>query len=621
MDRTRYRAKPEPEQIRKIQFSLEKPQGIETEELFSIICSGGSFRTAAINGSSDKGFISQQIFAVDIDNAKDKSPLPERERLTPEQAVEMAKAAGLTANFIYPTFSDSPALRKFRVLFLLDMPISEAELRSQVADYITNLFGAAADSKCRNPARLFFGTDKPPILTNTEEINRIERIMPLLPEAPKAKPHSNNTEQRKGGTLYNKPKNSHSISNIDLIRAGNIEELRKRLGGRKTTVFDNSEDFLKHVYSELDIAELLEIDTPKSFCCIFHNDKHPSASIFRDKYGNQRYKCNSANCGVSMNIKQIIEALQDAKSEYRAFEFIKAIYNLRVKETAWSKEQTANIDSIISCMTSTAGNGFSEICPTAAKTTRNATLIYLQILNIARNNIFPEPIENSEQNIIFTMSIRQLAKAVGKSSIDKVSKYIKMLVYHEMLEIVPDDEIPRHLLNRANAKRTGEKHCHTNFYRIPSWVYKRTQLIEAQGKRWKNQNYRLNGISYELFFRNEGAVMAKKLYPQTATFITKSGEEVQRKTTKKSDEMTMILSDALLQQIQKSGYTTETDVINEVGNKTGYKMADIQMKRSINEILDSYGLKKIRANNTLKKRYGINSNGYPLIIVSDAQTE
>lgn len=590
------------------------------QDLFSVICSGGSFRTAAIKGNADSGFISQQLFAVDIDNAKDKEPIPESERLTPERAISRAKKAGLTPNFIYPTFSDSPALRKYRILFLLDIPIIDTELRSRTADYITGIFGNAADSKCRNPARLFFGTDKAAILTDTDHINHIADIEKLLPDKPKIEAPNRKAEPRKRGTLYNEPKKAHSISNIDLIRTGNIEELKNRLGSRKTTVFDNSEDFLKYVYSELDIAELLEVDTPKSFCCIFHDDNNPSASIFRDKYGNQRYKCNSTNCGVSMNIKQVIEALQDTKSEYRAFEFIKAIYNLRVKETAWSKEQTANIDSIISCMTSTAGNGFSEICPTAAKTTRNATLIYLQILNIARNNIFPEPIENSEQNIIFTMSIRQLAKAAGKSSIDKVNKYVKMLIYHEMIEIVPDNKIPPHLLNRANAKRTGEKHCHTNFYRIPSWVFKRTQLIEAQGKRWKNQNYRLNGISYELFYRNEGAAMAKKLYPQTATFTTKAGKEVQRTTTKKSDEMTMQLSDILLKQIQKSGYTTEANVINEAGSRTGYKMADIQIKRSINEILDSYGLKKIRANKAIKEQYGIISNGYPLIIIADMQT-
>ena len=71
IDRTQYRAKPEPEQIRKIQCNLETPQEIDVQDLFGVICSGGSFRTAAISGNSDKGFISQQLFAVDIDNAKE----------------------------------------------------------------------------------------------------------------------------------------------------------------------------------------------------------------------------------------------------------------------------------------------------------------------------------------------------------------------------------------------------------------------------------------------------------------------------------------------------------------------------------------------------------------------
>ena len=188
IDRTRYREKPEPEQIRKIQCNLETPQEIDVQDLFSVICSGGSFRTAAIRGNSDKGFISQQLFAVDIDNAKDKAPIPEADRLTPEQAIDRARAAGLTPNFIYPTFSDSPALRKYRILFLLDVPIIEIGLRGRIADYITNVFGVAADSKCRNPARLFFGTDKPPILTNIDNINQIERIIPLLQDKPKAEP-------------------------------------------------------------------------------------------------------------------------------------------------------------------------------------------------------------------------------------------------------------------------------------------------------------------------------------------------------------------------------------------------------------------------------------------------
>lgn len=313
-----------------------------------------------------------------------------------------------------------------------------------------------------------------------------------------------------------------------------------------------------------------------------------------------------------MNIKQTIELLMNTNSEYKSTKFIKQVYNLKIQETDWSIEQKENIDSIISCMVSAGENGFAAICPTAAKTTRNAGFVYLQILNIAKKSIIPEKI--SEENIIFPMSIRQLAKAAGKSSIDKTSKYVKMLLYHAMLEIVPDSKIPPRILQVANAKRTDKRHCHTNFYQIPSWVYQRTKLIDKKGENWKSKNYRLNGISYELFLRSEGPDIAKALYPQTATFKDGNGTEVQRKTTEEADELTMFLAEILLDQIEQSGYTTEANVIKAATSRTNYKMADTQIKRSINEMMDTYGLQKIRANKAIKQKYGIDGNGYPLII-------
>ena len=108
VDRTKYRAKPNPEQVRKIQCNLEKSQEIEALELFNVICSGGSFRAAAIRGNSDSGFISQQIFAVDIDNAKGKEPIPESSRLTPEHISDIFRQSSITEiqNFIFVGYAN-----------------------------------------------------------------------------------------------------------------------------------------------------------------------------------------------------------------------------------------------------------------------------------------------------------------------------------------------------------------------------------------------------------------------------------------------------------------------------------------------------------------------------------
>ena len=47
------------------------------------------------------------------------------------------------------------------------------------------------------------------------------------------------------------------------------------------------------------------------------------------------------------------------------------------------------------------------------------------------------------------------------------------------------------------------------------------------------------------------------------------------------------------------------------------KSLKTQIKRSLNEIMDLYGLKKVKANKTLKEQYHIKSDGYPNIIIED----
>ena len=212
------------------------------------------------------------------------------------------------------------------------------------------------------------------------------------------------------------------------------------------------------------------------------------------------------------------------------------------------------------------------------------------------------------------MSIRQLAKASGKSSIDKVSKYLKMLIYHKMLEIVPDEEIPQQFLNKAIKQRGSDKHRHTNFYSIPSWVIKRIQLIESQGQKWKENNYRLNGISYEMFYRAEGQKVASELFPQYSKIHTSTGKVIERTTTKKSDQLHEEIQAIILGLITEKGYCTEAEVIAEAGRSK--KTTDIQIKRSLTDIMACNCLKKSRATNELKARFGIKADRYshPMII-------
>jgi len=45
-----------------------------------------------------------------------------------------------------------------------------------------------------------------------------------------------------------------------------------------------------------------------------------------------------------------------------------------------------------------------------------------------------------------------------------------------------------------------------------------------------------------------------------------------------------------------------------------YITTEVQIKKSLKEILDSYGLKRIRANKIIKEQFGMIGDGYPFII-------
>ena len=55
------------------------------------------------------------------------------------------------------------------------------------------------------------------------------------------------------------------------------------------------------------------------------------------------------------------------------------------------------------------------------------------MLSIARNNIYSEKFANNDGEIVFFVSYKRLAEYLGKGNsqkkIDKVNKYVKMLIY------------------------------------------------------------------------------------------------------------------------------------------------------------------------------------------------
>ena len=611
----RFNVKPLGKQCGWVQKSLTQSD-ITIEDLADALCHGASFKPGVLQGGMKAdNWIQQQLFGLDFDDG-----------IRLDEAYDKVISLGITPCFIYTTFSHKEEHHKFRMIFCNDDVITDGNIRDKLQATLMGVVGGI-DEVCFNRDRLFFGGKGKEVLYpaydnrinadsvigkywNDEYEQYISNAKPKLKKKPPSASKDKNDSVKACLPTYENP-------NVKAIKEHDVEYLRQVLS-HEPVVFETKNEFWDYIYSELDIAELIDIDDPHSFCCVLHDDHNPSANIFTTENGIQKYRCCSEN--LTLNIKQLIEILGNFKSEYKAIQFIMDIYNLSIKESQWSIEQRENIDMMIGNITL---NKFKELCPQADKNIKYAKDTFLMMLSIARNNIYSEKFSDDDGGIVFFVTTKRLAECLGKnysqSKIDKVGKYTKMLVYHDLIRILDDSQVPKDLLYKAikysgTDKRSGN---HVNFYSIPSWVIQQLKKIEDNGKHWKEKGYRIDGVSFDMFYRAEGVEVAAYLYPQYKKKKDKYGEIVNRTTTQASDERTMKIAEVILERVQNKGFCTERDVVYILGNQYRYEVTEIQIKRSLNEIMDLHGLKKVKANKLLKEQYGINSDGYPNIIVKD----
>ena len=611
----RFKEKPQGKECGWVQKNL-KQSDITIEDLADALCHGASFKPGVlVGGNKAENWYQQQLFGLDFDDG-----------IRIEDAYNKVVSLGMVPCFMYTTFSHKEEHHKFRMIFCNDTVITDGNIRDRLQATLMGVVGGI-DEVCFNRDRLFFGGKGQVVLhpdyearINAESI--IEKywnddfeqyISNAKPKSKKKnKPAASSKSKDKVGT--DKEYQPYKNLNVKAIKEHDVEYLRKVLA-HEPIEFENKNEFWDYIYSELDIAELIDIDDPRSFCCVLHDDHNPSANIFTTQNGIQKYRCCSEN--LTLNIKQLIEMLGNFKSEYKAVQFIMDIYNLSVKESQWSIEQRENIDMMISNITL---NKFKELCPQADKNIKYAKDTFLMMLSIARNNIYSEKFSNDDGEIVFYVTNKKLAEYMGKSNsqkkMDKISKYVKMLVYHDLIRILDNDQIPKELLKNALKYTNGDKN-RANFYAIPSWVIQQLKTIENNGIRWKEKGYRIGGVSFDMFYRSEGFDVAASLYPQYKKRKNEYGEIVNRTTTKASDERTLKISEVILNCIQNKGYCTEKEVVYILGNQYRYDVTETQIKRSLNEIMDTYGLKKVKANKVLKEQYHIESDGYPNIIIED----
>lgn len=602
--------------IKRMTIDIAKEYTIE--EIKTNILEGKTIRPSYCGGKESE-WISQQIFMLDIDNKeKDKYR-------TYQDIINYCKNINLDPTFIYTSFNHSEECHKIRLVYVLDKPITDINIARDIQLYLMSII-VDTDEQCKNLNRIYYAGKE--IVFNSNNIINSEDIIKKssnINDLEKCPPNNNNIYNNTYIIRGTKTQNSHkqyiiegNSYNIKAISERSTEYLKNKIN-HPHMIFNNNQEFCDYIFKEINLGDFLEFTHPKSFRCIFHEDNNNSAGIFQSENGDWMYHC--FGCGVSYNFLGVIERLGNFKSRPKAYQFIREIFNLEIQESNWQKEQK---EILIENMKVINSGELEKNCPQAYKNIKNNIKYINQLILIAMDNVHNEKLTDNNDNVLFFASNSFLAKQLNMKpdSSKEISKKNALLAYHKLINKVDNPDINKDMLNRSKAigANSDNKYKHVNYYSIPSYNTNLFSEIEEQGQKWKDNNYTVKGLSREMFYRTEGEEVANWLYPQYKEVYDKETQKIVKRTTnKKSNKRTDKMVEIIMYYIEKQKYCIEKDIIDNLVTdeqmKIGRNEAERQLKKSLKEILDSYGLKRIRAIKQIKEQFGITSNGYPFILV------
>lgn len=607
LDNTEYKSKPSAKYIGLIQNSLKETE-LTIEELANYLVKGCTFRPAVLaNGRGDKHWMQQQLIGLDFD-----------EGTTIQEELNRCKELNILPVFGYTSFSHTEELHKFRLVFCFDEVVIDKSIMSNIFNKFKELF-INADTNTFTLSRLFFG-GKNLIYKEYDNIVKIstlkiEETVGGLIDYNKKYIYNTTYHSRKTPTVKTSADNVNY--NIQAIKQKDIKYLQKILNIKNEVELQNEQDFYNYIKSKINLPELLGIDKNNfyKFNCIIHNDTNPSAGIIIGDSGDYIYNC--FGCGFCGNIIHVIQALTKMKT-YQVIEYIKEIYNIKILKTDWQKEQI----KILEVNKQMLINGDFEIYyPGVHKLIRRYVPQLIMMHDIAIMNVRDENYTDKDGNIVFFISNVELTKMMDSRSNKRVNQRNVLFAFLHLLKKLDKNEIPKEDLEKAlKIQHKYDHHKIVNFFSLGDYDIFKMKNSEKRASMWKENNMSMTGLSYEGFYRTFGQKIAWEVYPQykNKTIKTKNGcKEIPRTTTKASNERTAKIASVMINEINDKKYVVEKEVIEKLKFKYGKTLTLIQIKRSLQEILDLYNFKRIRCNKEVKEKYNVDSKGYPFIIVKN----
>ncbi|MBT2697029.1 hypothetical protein J7E79_06340 [Bacillus sp. ISL-40] len=584
LDTVEYSSKPSGREIGLINNRIIQcnPVEIEAAKLGEEVIKGKTFIPAtfkSIDGSIKRSKVnweSQQVIALDFD-----------EGLTLDEAKNDVFFKQHAA-FLYTTFRHMRSHHKFRVVFVLDKPLTQYKDFEYIIDNLLKRY-PQADRACRDGSRLFFGGKEaiPFDFNNQLKVTSFAGLNTTPLQDIQGNLDMSVTR------VHTNPEASHSViyaNHNELIRDRNIKKLQELLHIEPFTLSANEVlDYLK----KQDLRALLGIRTEGNFNDIFHDEVNPSASIYQSnrKNGHWLYNCHSSSNPFTGTILHVIQRLLEC-SVVGAKKFLMELYMIEIYESEAVKEFKESIDIYKELLRS---DELEEIHPNFYKVfNRYGHLqdLYL-LLDLTKEYIT----NDSDPRIVFYHSIRTLAKQFGRST-SSTGARMNFLTLFRVTWKLDELEIPESLLlTQKKHKSVNQFQYRSSTYELPMYTYDFFCQIDEMCKIWLDKGCTGRTISYEGIMRTFGRDEADRVFPQD------KGKEI----AELNEEVVSNIQFNTLKLVQSKGWTTEKEILDlvKLNFRGQQEFKNKQFKRCIAEMVDAYGLEIIPSNKKLKEEMGI----------------
>ena len=190
IDTQKFTSKPQPfpPSLRNRLCSAASIREVTPEQLIESVKQGLTFTPAAMTGTTGDTWQAQQVICADIDNDTGKKDADGHkirlaDPLTPEKAREVMAQHGIDPYFMYYSFSNADNWPKFRIVLILNEPITDPDTANDLIARFTGIFNTAvyhcADTTASDNARLYYGGKADSIIYTSGKTTSTELLQAL----------------------------------------------------------------------------------------------------------------------------------------------------------------------------------------------------------------------------------------------------------------------------------------------------------------------------------------------------------------------------------------------------------------------------------------------------------